>query len=285
MFKSIAVFVLLLIAGICSAENVVIIDKDCVTLRDIFPSLSINDDIFCGLDYGQEKTINRQMSLFIINKYNIKGAQPGEVTFKRSGTLLTEDRLKEDMKNQLSMMYPDMDVTIDTIRMGRDFYIPNNMQYSIDIPQNRFGNISISLDNGVHKYTYSVSLTAYKNIFVTNGPIKRGDEILGKASLMRTDMSRIHGDPVTQLNGYIARMNIPAGRPVTSNILDRKPDALKDASVNIIYSSGSLEVSATGKLLDDAFEGESVRVQNASSGTVLRGIYKGNRTVLISNNQ
>lgn len=282
MLKTIAALILFIIACVCQAANVVTIDKDCITLQDIFPSLSGNDEIFCGLDYGQEKTINRQMSAYIINKYGVKGAQPGEVTFRRSGTLLTESRLKEDIKNQLSMMYPGMDIDIDNVRMGRDYFIPDNGQYTLDIPQNRFGNLMINVDNGVRKYTYSITLTAYKNVYVTNGPIRKGDPLDGRVTVMRTDITHMRGDAVTDIKGYIARMNIGAGRPVINGMVEKRPDALKNTQVNIVYNNGVLEINATGKLLDDAFIGESARVENSDSGSVLRGIYQGNRTVLIT---
>ncbi|MGE4318872.1 MAG: flagellar basal body P-ring formation chaperone FlgA [Deferribacterales bacterium] len=259
-----------------------LIDSECVTLRDIFPAIGINDDIFCGLDYGQEKIINRQMSLYIINKYGIRGAQPGEVTFKRRGYLITEDRLKEDLKNQLAVMYPEMDVEVDTVRMSREFYTAEDQKYTIDIPVQRFGNISVTLDNGFKKSNYSVSITAFKDLYVTTAPVKKGEEIADKVALFRTDLSKVHGDPITSPQGFVARQNISSARPVTTSVVERKPDAMKDTSVTIVYKSNGLEIFASGVLQEDAYEGKIVRVENTASGKIIRGEYKQGRRVFVN---
>lgn len=279
--KRLLLVLMLFAAGFVHASTL-LINSECITLKDIFPSIGINDNVLCGIDYGQEKTVNRQMAVFIINKYGIKGAQPGEVTFKRSGILITEDRLRQDIKNQLDMMYPDLDTEITAMRMSREFYAPDNMQYSIDIPKGRFGNISVTLDNGFKKTSYSISVTAYKEIYVTTMPVKKGEDIKDKAALLRTDLSKVHGDPVKTPEGFIAKMNISSGRPVTTSVVDRKPDALKDSSVTIVYKSGSLEIIASGTLLEDAYEGKIVRVENSASGKIIRGEYADGRKVIVN---
>ena len=83
----------------------------------------------CGLGYGEEKTINRQMSMYIINKYNIVGARPGEVTFRRRGVELTEERFQKDITDLLSVMYGKIDVEIGRIRMNRPFYYSEKEGY------------------------------------------------------------------------------------------------------------------------------------------------------------
>lgn len=276
-----ALFILLLFFARAEA-NVIIVDSECITLRDIFPNLPINDNVFCGLDYGQEKVINRQMAVFIINKYKIAGVSPGEATFRRKGAEVNTDRFKEDIKNQLTMMYPDMDVEVEEIRMTRPFYVADSMQYKIDVPANRFGNVSIGVDNGVRKYSFSVLLKAYKEIYVASGLIRKGEDVASKSTLMRMDMGKVHGDPVMKLKGYIATMNIPAGRPITSGVIEKEPDALKDSNVTIVYKSGNLEIVAQGRLIEDAFEGKIVRVENISSGKIIRGEYASGRKVIVN---
>lgn len=279
--KRFLVFLLFIAANIGYA-NTIAIDSECVTLRDIFPSMTINDNIACGIDYGQEKVINRQMASFIINKYGIKGAVPGEVTFRRNGTIVSEDRLRQDIKNRLSVMYPELDIEINAVRMSRDFYTADGKNYNIEIPANRFGNISVTLDNGFKKTSYSISITAFKEIYVSSAQIKKGEDISDKVTLFRTDLSKVHGDPIKSPDGFIAKMNISSGRPVTSNVVDKRPDALKDSAVTIVIKSGNLEVFASGTLMEDAYEGKIVRAENTASGKIIRGEYREGRKVIVN---
>jgi len=123
MFKKLLLVSALMICSLTAfAENVIVIDSECIMLEDIFPGIGIKDDIYCGLDYGEEKIVNRQMAMYVINKYKIEGARPGEVTFRRKGTLLTEDKLVRDISDLLQVMYNGLEVEVSGVRMGRDFY-------------------------------------------------------------------------------------------------------------------------------------------------------------------
>jgi len=251
MFKKILFAVLLLMLSITAyAENVIVIDSECIMLEDIFPGIGIEDDVYCGLDYGEEKLINRQMSMYIINKYKINGGRPGEVTFRRKGTLLTEDRLMRDVSDILSVMYSGLDVEISGIRMGRDFYYSETKGYKLDIPKNRFGNVSVSVDNGIRKFNYTVNLKAYKEIYVATGSIRKGDNISNHVALERYDLSKVRGEPIDNPEGYIATRNLSSGRPVTTSEVMKRPDAFEGSSVLIVYDSGGLNVSTTGELME-----------------------------------
>lgn len=282
-----AVLSFCILTGFTFIGNEVTIDSDCVTLHDIYPDAGMQDNVYCGLDYGQEKIVNKQMTEYLIEKYGIKNAVPTEIVFRRKGNLLTEDRLRADLQNRLAIMYGGMDITVDKIRMGREYYLPDNMQYKIIIPQNRFGNISVTLDNGVKRYTYSVTITANKEMLVATMPINRGESIEGKVAMMKTDLAKVRGIPITETAGYIARTTIAAGRPVTDALVDRKPDAVKDSPVTVIFKHKGKDQKddgklVTGKLLEDAYKGKIVRVENSAGGKILLGEYTGDQKVLVN---
>jgi len=283
MSRVLLLLIFLLTASVSFAENVITIDSGCVRLKNIFPNVSEDADIFCGLDYGQTKSINRQMSLYIINKYNIQGARPGEATFRRSGVLLTKDRLQDDIRSLLDIMYSDTEVEIGNIRMSRNFYISPDMNYDIKIPQNRFGNVSISVDNGIRKFNYTVNLKAYKEVYVASSTIKKGEGVKGKISLRRMDMSRIRGEVITNPENLIASRNISQDRPVLLSQVVQRPDALKGSAVVIVYRSNGLNLSTTGELVEDAYIGKNVRVRNSTSGKIVLGKFSRNRKVIINN--
>jgi len=264
------------------ADDAIIIDSECVMLEDIFPGIGINEEVACGLGYGEEKTINRQMSMYIINKYNIVGARPGEVTFRRRGVELTEERFQKDITDLLSVMYGKIDVEIGRIRMNRPFYYSEKEGYNIDLPKNRFGNVSVSVDNGIRKFNYTVSLTAFAEIYVAGSSIRKGQDIAGLVHKERYELARVHGDPVKDVEGYIATRNIGTGRPITTGDVMKKPDAFKGTTVLIVFNSGALNVSTSGELEEDAYIGKNVRVKNATSGKIVRGTYAEGRKVFVN---
>jgi len=283
MYKSL-LLILLLVSSMLSARayEPIAIDSECIMLEDIFPDIGIKDDIFCGLDYGEEKTINRQMSMFIINKYNIAGARAGEVTFKRRGKLLTEDRFKSDIQDVLSVMYGEIEIEIGTIRMGRPFYYSEEKGYDLNVPKNRFGNVSVAIDNGQRKFNYTVNLKAFKDIYVAKSTIRKGHDIGNLVALERYDLSKVRGESITDTDGLIASRNISAGRPVTTGDVMKKPDALEGSSVAIVFNNGQLNVTTGGELQENAYIGKNVRVKNTTSGKIVRGKYMRGRKVLVN---
>lgn len=283
MHKTLALAVLMLAAVFTAgAAEVITIDSGCIMLEDIFPGVGIKEEVYCGLDYGEEKTINRQMSMYIINKHNLAGARPGEVTFRRSGVLLTEDRLRNDISELLSVMYGKIDVEISDIRMGREFYFSEKEGYVIDLPKDRFGNVTFTVDNGIKKFSYTVSLKAFKDIYVAKSTIKKDQELENSVALERYEVSKVRGEPISDPKGYIATRNISAGRPVTASDVMKRPDAFEGASVQIVFQTGQLTVSTTGELLEDAYVGKNVRVKNTTSGNIVRGIYAEGQKVLVN---
>ncbi len=248
MYKSLVLIVMLISSFISArAYDAIVIDSECIMLEDIFPEIGIKDEVFCGLGYGEEKTVNRQMAMYIINKHNIQGARAGEVTFKRRGTLLTEDKFKSDIQDILSVMYGDLDIEIGTIRMGRPFYYSESKGYDIDVPKNRFGNVSIAIDNGMRKFNYTVNMKAYKEIYVSKSSIKKGSGVENLVALERYDLSKVRGEPIDDPAGYIASRNISIGRPVTTGDVIKRPDAFEGSTVAIVFNNGQLNVTTGGR--------------------------------------
>ena len=116
--------------------------------------------------------------------------------------------------------------------------------------------MSVSVDNGIRKYNYTVSLTAFAEIYVAGSSIRKGQDIAGLVHKERYELARVHGDPVKDVEGYIATRNIGTGRPITTGDVMKKPDAFKGTTVLIVFNSGALNVSTSGELEEDAYIGK-----------------------------
>jgi len=92
-------------------------------------------------------------------------------------------------------------------------------------------------------------------------------------TMRRVQRDQLHGDPV-DLNGgpYLAVGPLHAGVPVTVSRVRSVPDRRSGERVTLIAGSHALTIRATGRLLADARVGDTVRVANPATGSVVVGV-------------
>jgi hypothetical protein len=93
-------------------------------------------------------------------------------------------------------------------------------------------------------------------------------------------LADIQGNPVGE-GAWLSRVAISSGEALTDRVLRRAPDSERGSSVRVEARAGALVVGADGRLLEDAFLGEEVRVLNLATRSTQRGRFtSGNRVVL-----
>ena len=114
-------------------------------------------------------------------------------------------------------------------------------------------------------------LRVWDTVSVASSDTAVGQSI--KLTMARIDLSRLHGIPVDPESGpWEARLSLEAGQPVTLQSVKAVPTARSGDSVTLIAARGTLQIKATGRLMDDAQLGETVAVANTATGTVVEGI-------------
>jgi flagella basal body P-ring formation protein FlgA len=84
----------------------------------------------------------------------------------------------------------------------------------------------------------------------------------------RKNISREMDEVVTdtgQLVGLMAKRSIRKGDMVKLSMVEKKPVVTRGDQVTILVESGLLRVTIPGTVLDDAFAGETVAVENSMS--------------------
>lgn len=86
---------------------------------------------------------------------------------------------------------------------------------------------------------------------------------------------------VQQLQGHRLKRALPAGTPLTVEVL--APDVIvrRGQKVTLVASSGSFEIRAEGTALSDGAASERVRVQNANSLKIVEGVVENASTVRV----
>ena len=83
------------------------------------------------------------------------------------------------------------------------------------------------------------------------------------------------------LSGRRLRRALPAGSPLTADVL--VPDVLvhRGQQVTLLASNGPFEIRAQGKALSDGSEKERIRVQNVTSRKIVEGVVESSSTVRV----
>jgi flagella basal body P-ring formation protein FlgA len=86
---------------------------------------------------------------------------------------------------------------------------------------------------------------------------------------------------VNAVQGRRLRRALPAGSPLTTDVLDRAVLVQRGQRVTLIASSGDIEIRAQGQALGEGSAQDRIRVQNVSSLKVVEGVVENAGTVRV----
>jgi flagella basal body P-ring formation protein FlgA len=84
-----------------------------------------------------------------------------------------------------------------------------------------------------------------------------------------------------ELIGRTPRRSLPAGAPVVAADLKRPTVIAKGALVTLILSTPNMRLTARGRALDEGAVGDTIRVANAQSRTIVAGVVLANGQVAV----
>lgn len=118
-----------------------------------------------------------------------------------------------------------------------------------------------------------VRSSTFAAIYVAARPLPRGVAIQPSDLLQeRRETSQLRNGyfaAAERVLGRIPKRSLPQGAAITPGDLEQNRIIQRGHRVTIIASSGAISVQMPGKALDDAAEGESVKVENLSSRRVI----------------
>jgi len=107
-----------------------------------------------------------------------------------------------------------------------------------------------------------------------------GGDIIQQADLKWVELpqARLARNAVTEashLIGMAAKRSISAGKPVTENDIRRPKDVSKGETVTMVLSTASMRLTAKGKALEAGATGDTIRITNSQTSTVIEGVITG----------
>ena len=104
-------------------------------------------------------------------------------------------------------------------------------------------------------------------------------------TLQSFPIKRVHGDMIRddkQIIGMAAKHQLSAGQPLHLSDLEKEQVVLRGEDVLIIYHSGALEITASGKAQEGGAMGDVIRVTNTGSNRGVDAKITGDKKVEVT---
>ncbi len=270
--------ILLLTASLSFAQKEITIDEECVYLDDVTASHVPHIKVQCGIKAGSQIVISKEDIQSHIDNAGIKGSVISDVLVVRQWEKISYEKVSALIEEEYKKAYPDISISIEQLRIPDNLYdIDGNIKIICDTSKFGGSYAQVSMENSKYQIYYYVK--GYKNAYVTKERVKAGDVLSSKVTLEKVDITNIKNSLVTNIDNMAAARAMPAGKVLTTDLIQDRPALKKGEAVKIIVSNGILHIETQGVVEENAMPGKPVLVRNLSSQKVIAANYIGNGVV------
>ncbi len=261
------------------AQKEITINKECVYLDELTASHVPHNKVQCGITAGSKVTISKDIIQQHINEAGINGTVISDVIVFRQWEKLSYDKVAKLIKDEYTKAYPDIEISIEQIRIPDNLYDINDgrLQISCDTTKLGAAYAEARIENSKYQIYYYVK--GYKEAYVTKERVKAGENLAGKVTKEKVDVTNIKYELVTDAESMAASRAMPAGKILTTDLVSTRPALKKGEAVKIIVSNGTLHIETQGVVEENAMPGKKVLVRNIASQKVITADYLGNGIV------
>lgn len=293
MQKMFFLFVLVSItlpANAATLKRNAILNAHTITVGDVFEGTGdlASRVIGASPQPGQDMTLNARTLMKIAMALDINWrpqTTADSATLKRVATVIPHDDVVTGMTNALKDKGLEGNVSVTLDQGASQISLPENTQASIDFSNvdynpttGRFSATAYapSKDNPIYTETLSGRVERMTDIPVLNTTLRNGD-VIGQTdiSMITVKADSIHDNMIirrSDLIGFTPRRSVQEGKPIKMVDLI-KPEAVERGSlVTMIFKSGTLQLTAEGKALQNGAEGDTIRVINTASNKTVQGL-------------
>ncbi len=286
------------------------VERDSITLGDIASFTPQEDDRVAALRElevasapppGRDLTLNSRFLIYRLSAVmggdpEIRVKIPRNLLVHRDGQLVSVKKVTKIYRDYVfsHAPWPREAMTVDKVKV----------QGPVTLPQGR-----LAWKTGERTHGDFVGETSLVITFTVNGKVYRKVPVRGrirvKRKVIRTakkiekgeliekkdllgiseSTERISKDDITSLDQVIgkrATTTIQSGRVIKLRMVEVPPAVKKGDRVVIKAENGTIEITALGRVLEDARSGEQVRVINVSSGKELFATVVGHGQVAVA---
>lgn len=261
------------------AQKEITINEECVYLDELTASHVPHNKVQCGITAGSKVTISKDVIQQHINEAGINGTVISDVIVFRQWEKLSYDKVAKLIKDEYAAAYPDMEISIEQIRIPDNLYDINDSRLQISCDTTKLGAAYAEARIENSKYQIYYYVKGYKEAYVTKERIKAGESLAGKVTKEKVDVTNIKYELVTDAESMAASRAMPAGKILTTDLVSTRPALKKGEAVKIIVSNGTLHIETQGVVEENAMPGKKVLVRNIASQKVITADYLGNGIV------
>lgn len=261
------------------AQKEITINEECVYLDELTASHVPHNKVQCGITAGSKVTISKDIIQQHINEAGINGTVISDVIVFRQWEKLSYDKVAKLIKDEYTKAYPDMEISIEQIRIPDNLYDINDSRLQISCDTTKLGAAYAEARIENSKYQIYYYVKGYKEAYVTKERVKAGENLAGKVIKEKVDVTNIKYELVTDAESMAASRAMPAGKILTTDLVSTRPALKKGEAVKIIVSNGTLHIETQGVVEENAMPGKKVLVRNIASQKVITADYLGNGIV------
>lgn len=278
-----------------------VIEGDMITLGHVFSGIDGKADKVLGPapQPGQDMVLNARTLLRIAKAMDVSwrptsGAD--QVVLSRAATLVPAAMVEGALEGALREQGLPGKFTLSMTSSGLDpIVLPQTAAQQIEVEslnfdseRNRFDAVIVapSKADPIVRKTVNGQIQRLVDVPVLRTPMKNG-AVIRKSDLDTITLREqgLNHDMILradELIGMTPRRMIVAGKPMTENELEEPQIVERGDNVTMVFSHGTLALTAQGKALENGAIGDMIRVVNLSSSKTLQAQITGEREVSVS---
>jgi flagella basal body P-ring formation protein FlgA len=280
-------------------RNNAVIEGNVITLGDIFHDLPANSDKVLGPAPrpGNDMVLNARTLSRIAVAMNLPwrpSSMAEQIVLQRAATVISKDRIEASLMRALRDTGLNGEYEVSFNGAQAQILLPHDYSPSFDItnlnidPQtDRFeATISApSANNALQTLNVSGTLHPIAHVPVLKHSMRSGmtikasdiDYIPLRLSTLQHDILLDSSD----LIGTTPRRMIVPGKPVRTTEIELPQIIRRGETITMVFKSGSLELTALGRALENGAKGDAIRVVNAASNRTVQAIVSAEKEVQV----
>lgn len=219
---------------------------------------------------------------------------PAKVYIKRDSQELTPEIVAERLTAYLEQSFHEKEFELEQFRIhGLEAYPAGDLEVVFvdsDLGSDG-GKISLYADvlvDGKKQDRLMVSgwINVYELLVCSSKDIDKGQMIdETNSKILRVNVSKLKRGPfaasIEDIEGKILKVSLKEGECIRLDSLENKPVIQKGSQVQLIAQKENLFIVTSGISKEDGYMNQLIRVENISSGKLVRGLVKGKSKVQV----
>lgn len=276
-----------------------VIEGSVITLGDIFYNLPRNADKVLGPAPrpGSNMVLNARTLMRVAKALDLPWrptSSMDQIVIERSATMVSKDQIEERLIGAIKESGHQGNFELSLPASTTEIIMPQSQpgtfeisDLNVDTVNERFDAIlyAPSKDAPVQTMRISGAMHAVVEVPVLAGTMRNGHVIKARdITFQKERANRLNHDVILnaeELVGMTPRRMVIEGKAIKASEIEAPQIVQRGQNVTIIFKSGTMELTAMGKALENGSKGDLIRVVNANSSRTVAATITGEKEVQV----